>query len=316
MIQVPVVVRDRNGSTVGSLEKEDFELFDNGKRVEIASFSVEKPGSQTIPDRSLPDPNAPAAKPASKADIPERFIAYFFDDRNIRGIADVSRIKEAVSKQLAALQPGDRAGVFTSSCYVMEDFTNDRAKLAAAVSHLQIGPPPMCRVSRAQVLQVEVLSKIVSRMSGLPGKRQLIVVSPGFLVGHDRSEEEATFIGAAVQAKVVIDVIDTGAVNADDAITTRPGTAATSDISSDRNSANPGRELVLADMTRSTGGIYITGNDYGSDFRRLATPESHYVLGFVPGKADGRLHQLKVKLAKGSKFKVESRTDYYATQQP
>jgi hypothetical protein len=61
-IQVPVVVRDRDGHVVSNLGKDDFQLFDNGKRQEISSFSVDNPGGQAAPDRSLPDAKAPAAQ--------------------------------------------------------------------------------------------------------------------------------------------------------------------------------------------------------------------------------------------------------------
>src|SRR5579871_5257436 len=91
MIQVPVVVRDKDGHAVGDLEKTDFRLTDNGKPVEIAAFTVEKPGSMAIPDRSLPDANGAKSTPAPAMDVPERFILYFVDDRNIHGIAILSR---------------------------------------------------------------------------------------------------------------------------------------------------------------------------------------------------------------------------------
>src|SRR5881394_1828195 len=44
LVQVPVVVRDRQGKAMGTLKKEDFQLFDKGKPQYIARFSMEKAG--------------------------------------------------------------------------------------------------------------------------------------------------------------------------------------------------------------------------------------------------------------------------------
>ena len=49
VIQVPVVVRDHDGHVVNNLGKDDFQLFDNGKRLEISSFAVEGSGNQAGP---------------------------------------------------------------------------------------------------------------------------------------------------------------------------------------------------------------------------------------------------------------------------
>lgn len=315
MIQVPVVVRDHEGREVGDLTKDDFQLFDNGKRVEIASFSVEKPGSQTVPDRSLPDANASAPKPGNAMDVPERFIAYFFDDVSI-GLTDLTRVREAAGWQAGALQPGDRAAIFTSSCHTMVDFTNDRTKLEEAVRQLQFGAPRLCRVSRVDVLQVEVLKNIVRRMSTLPGKRKIVLVSPGFWVGHDRTFEANALVEGALEAKVVIDALDTGGATdfaGPGAAPSDPRFGAGLGGGGGRQAGNPALPLVLTDLARGTGGTYLTGNDYGANFRRLATPQVHYVLAFVPaGKADGRTHQLKVKLENGHGMTVEARAEYVA----
>ncbi len=135
MIQVPVAVRDRRRPCSRRPgRRTTFQLFDDGKPVEIAGFSADKPGSYAIPDRSLPDPDAKPATDAAPMDLPERFIAYFFDDVSVGGIATLQRVRDAASKQLNEMQPGDRVAIVTSSCSTGQDFTNDRTKLREALS--------------------------------------------------------------------------------------------------------------------------------------------------------------------------------------
>src|SRR5262245_18405939 len=48
LVAVPVVVRDKQGKAIGTLTKEDFQLFDRGKPEYIARLSLEKAGSRVI----------------------------------------------------------------------------------------------------------------------------------------------------------------------------------------------------------------------------------------------------------------------------
>ena len=311
LVQVPVVVRDRDGRAVKGLHKEDFELFDKGKRREIASFAETRPGGQTAPDRSQTGSAAVV--------IPERFVAFLFDDAAIRNPADLAQIRAAATRQLAALQPGDRASVVTTTCRVLLDFTDDKAKLQEAVSRIAYGSPAICRVARTEVLQLSVLSSLVRRVALVPGERSVILISPGFYVGHDRTPEMAQLIDQAIGSKVRIDALDVGGVGVSSPI--GPVHAWDSPDAAGRQTGQPQRYMqpnnpvTLTELARGTGGTYVAaGNDFDTGFRKLATPESFYVLGFAPSdaKADGSFRELKVKLKDSRKLTVQARTGYYA----
>jgi len=147
LVLVPVVVRDRQDHPVGSLNKENFQLFDKGKPQVISRFSVEKSGaaaSTGAKNETLPNPGTPsdlqAGTPVSSA-TPERYIAYVFDDLHI-SFGDLVRVQKAATHHLATeLQPGDRAAIYTTSGQHNLEFTDDRAKLEDAVMRLR--PRPM-----------------------------------------------------------------------------------------------------------------------------------------------------------------------------
>ena len=139
LVLVRVVARDAQGHAVGNLRKEDFHLSDNRKPQVITYFSVEQPGTQVA--RELKTTETPAGEnPGSKVpNIPERFIAYLFDDVHLK-IQDVLPIRQAADHRLRAMQPTDRAAIFTTSGQGNQDFTDDYAKLHEALLRLQPRP--------------------------------------------------------------------------------------------------------------------------------------------------------------------------------
>ena len=223
-------------------------------------------------------------------------------------------MRDAAARQFGALEPGDRAAIFTSSCRVALDFTNDQAKLQQAVARIELRPAAVCRVSPVQILQVELLKGLVRRMANLPARREIVIVSSGFFVDHDRSQEPVILMDAAIRSKVVINALDLGE-SAGNGGGIRDNVGSAIRGQDQRPSINTADPQVLVELAHGTGGSYFVGNDFGLSFRKLATPESHYVLGFVPAaKADGRFHQLRVKFENDRKLKVEARAGYYAPQ--
>ncbi len=141
LVEVPVVVRDREGHAVGNLQKDDFRVFEKGKRQQITRFRVEKAAHPAAPQtesrKAQPSARPDQAVPASR---PDHYIAFVFDDIHIQ-ITDLPQISAAVRRYLgSSLQPGDRVALFTTSGKVAVDFTTSRDAIDEAL--LRIRPSP------------------------------------------------------------------------------------------------------------------------------------------------------------------------------
>ena len=150
LVQVGVVLRDAKGRAVGSLKKEDFQLFDNGKPQVISSFSAEKAPTAAGTEKQSPTLSAGAVlSPNNAPAAAGRDVAYVFDDIHTT-FADLSSASAAAARHLAALHPEDRAAIFTTSGQSGLDFTPDRQRLQDALKSLRphtllsgIDCPPM-----------------------------------------------------------------------------------------------------------------------------------------------------------------------------
>jgi VWFA-related protein len=144
LVVVRAVVRDARGNAVGNLHQEDFQIADKGKPQVITQFEVEQPGSLLAKSRQetqKPSEGMMAleATPKPAEAVPERFVAYMFDDVHLE-FGDLARVRQAAERHFATLRPTDRAAVFTTSGLTGLDFTDDRQKLKETLLRIQPHP--------------------------------------------------------------------------------------------------------------------------------------------------------------------------------
>jgi VWFA-related protein len=138
LVEVRVVVRDAKGKAVGNLKPQDFQLLDNGKPQVISKFSVEQTGGKpTLRAENATQPSGEnAAQPPATVSVPDRYIAYVFDDIHLQ-FPDLAQARNAAARQLQSLQPTDRAAIYTTSGQTRLDFTDDRSQLIATLNRIQ-----------------------------------------------------------------------------------------------------------------------------------------------------------------------------------
>ncbi len=131
LVVVRVVVRDAQGKPVENLRKADFKLFDRGKEQSITQFDVGTPAAPTGTGRASKQ-TAPLASSA----MPERFIAFYFDNLNASD-QDIALARDAADHYLAGnLHPGDRVGIFVPE-EMLSDFTSDAKQIHEALFKLR-----------------------------------------------------------------------------------------------------------------------------------------------------------------------------------
>jgi VWFA-related protein len=164
------------------------------------------------------------------------------------------------------------------------------------------------------------LDGIVHRLSGAPGQRTLILVSPGFLNVQDL-QAESDIIDRATRANVVINGLDARGLYAvlpggDASQHGSAGGAAAVGYKVQYQTAEASTDAdIMANLAYGTGGTFFhNSNDLQSGLDRLASvPEYFYVLGFAPQnlKYDGHFHKLKVTVTDRN-LSVQARQGYFA----
>ncbi len=164
------------------------------------------------------------------------------------------------------------------------------------------------------------MDDVIRHLSGMPGERVMVLVSPGFLL-TTQNIEMTEVVDRANRSGVVINTIDGRGLYTPDLLgdiaERNNDTPQTVGLKSTyRLGAQTEQSYVLADLAYGTGGTFFhNSNDLLGGLELVgAAPEVSYVLGFSPQnqKVDGQFHGLKVVLTDKRKFAIQARRGYYA----
>ncbi|HXW06399.1 MAG TPA: VWA domain-containing protein [Vicinamibacterales bacterium] len=138
VVEVDVVVVDDAGVPVRGLEEQDFEVLEDGRPVEIATFTaVDLPLAPA--DVAIPAPDASGTATATNTQPEDgRVILVILDDYHVSFDAGRLAVARATVKRLIErLGPSDQAAIIaTSGRRAMQaEFTSDKARLLRAVDN-------------------------------------------------------------------------------------------------------------------------------------------------------------------------------------
>jgi VWFA-related protein len=134
LVQVNVIVRDKQGQPISDLRQGDFILLDGGKPQEISFFSVESTRPPGQPAPPLP-PNTFTNRPKHQGSTQTSITVILLDGLNTR-FDDQFRAKKEIVKFLEQIHPEDHIALYAlaSELRILHDFTTDARPLLRALA--------------------------------------------------------------------------------------------------------------------------------------------------------------------------------------
>jgi VWFA-related protein len=140
VVNVDVMVTDRNGKPVTGLTKDDFDLFEGGKKLEITNFAQMSGPAQTatLPPSVSGAPPQAAAPATGDQDARSRKVVLFIDNSSLQA-GNRARVLRAAKDFVArAIRGTDQVMIVTwnPGLHVDVPFTNDVAVANAALEQM------------------------------------------------------------------------------------------------------------------------------------------------------------------------------------
>ena len=212
LVLVDTVVTDKHGNYLRDLEQKDFRVWEDGKEQALTSFSYEE--NTGSPTNSKP-----------------RYMVLFFDNSTMdRG--DQIKARDAAAKFIDANAGPDRLiaiADFGGTVHISQNFTSDASRLKQVVAGLKgsavspnadpvtvasLAPPtigPSLGNAEADFgvhTVLLALRSIAKGMSGVPGRKTLVMLTSGFPMNPEYQSELTAVIDTCNKSNVAIYPID------------------------------------------------------------------------------------------------------------
>ncbi len=347
LVQLSVVIHDKEGHPVTGLKKEDFVILDNKKPQAIQTFSVQTNQPSKSSAKELP-PDTYTNRMEARGGAPPNVTVILLDALNT-SFLDKAFVRQRLLKYLQTLHPQDRVALYAlgTRLRILHDFTTDASSLLASLQKFKddIGPEmnvadfalsgnPYKKLGEVSAetttmqgavntvqITMEALREIADHVRGLPGRKNLIWLSGSFPFSISSENMRIGTSGEHIVFATEIELVARALSDANVSIypVDARGLIPTS---VDGPGGNPfhasvvpdfGTMLVLAE--RTGGRAYFNTNDImGSVRQAIDDSRITYEIGFVPDsiKWDGSFHKISVSVNRKG-IQVRTRKGYFAS---
>lgn len=145
LVQVDVVVTDKDGNQVTDLRPEEFEVLEDGKRQPITNFSYVSAANQTTSGSNVTTAAAGSETATTVPPVPlrpgqvRRTLSLVVDDLGI-SFESINFVRKALRQFIdEQMQPGDLVAIFRTSggAGALQQFTTDKRLLYAAIDSIR-----------------------------------------------------------------------------------------------------------------------------------------------------------------------------------
>jgi VWFA-related protein len=331
LVQVRVIVRDRDGRFVPDLAKDDFTLKEDGRVQQLSAVDRETVGvTNEMPTHRLPlqlpilSSSAPLPAAAARG---LRLVVLFFDFTSL-DLADGARALRAAEDYIGTIGGADCVAIVTLApkLEVQQDFTADKAQLLQTLRRLhglnqmvlETADDPsyelFYRYGRLEYLRV--LTTTLARVA----QKKSVVIFAGKIPSDDLDLVGITnTVDGAVRAGVSFYGLDATGLNAtpplgDASVAASYGMDVLSGKAVVQDRAIQGDQLLYA-LAHGTGGrAFFDSNDFGRPFRSLENDTSeYYILSYRSSNSqrDGRYRHISLNVRR-PRVELKYQAGYYA----